>query len=152
MLSRFLLVEFQLKHILSKKTIRKRKDALRSLPNTIDDAYSGVIVRIEKLEEDSKDLAIRTLSWVFHARRPLSMGELCQAVAIEDNQADLDAEELLSLSDIIDCCGSLVVHDSSGIIRFAHYTVSSFLENKYVRRASTYAIRYGKGMPDLLVL
>jgi hypothetical protein len=41
-------------------------------------------------------------------------------------------EDLPSQGDIIDCCGSLVVHDSSGIVRFAHYTVSSFLENKYL--------------------
>jgi Ankyrin repeats (3 copies) len=137
MLFRFLLVEFQLKHVLSKKTMRKRKDALSSLPSTIDEAYSRVMARIEKLEEDSKDLAIWTLSWIFHARRPLSMGELCEAVAIEDNQVDLDVEDLPSPSDIIDCCGSLVVHDSSGIIRFAHYTVSSFLENKYVENLYT---------------
>jgi Ankyrin repeats (many copies)/Zinc finger, ZZ type len=125
-------VEFQLNHVLSKRTIRKRKDALGSLPSTIDDAYSGVIARIEKLEDDSKDLAIRTLSWIFHARRPLTMCELREAVAIEDNQVDLDVEDLPSPSDIIDCCGSLIIHDSSGIVRFAHYTVSSFLENKYI--------------------
>jgi Ankyrin repeats (many copies)/Zinc finger, ZZ type len=137
MLFRFLLVEFQLKHVLNKKTIRKRKDALGSLPSTIDEAYSGVIAGIEKLEADSKDLAVRTLSWIFHARRPLCMAELCEAVAIEDNQVDLDAEDLPSPSNIIDCCGSLVVHDSSGIVRFAHYTVSSFLENKYIEHLHT---------------
>jgi Ankyrin repeats (many copies)/Zinc finger, ZZ type len=31
----------------------------------------------------------------------------------------------------------LIVQDSSGIVRFAHYTVSSFLENKYVEHLRT---------------
>lgn len=85
--------------------------------------------RIEELGNEPKEVVMKTLSWVLHAKRPLHAAELCHAVAVEDMFVGLEEDDLPDLNDIIDYCGSLVVHDSTEVIRFAHYTVQHFLEN-----------------------
>lgn len=75
---------------------------------------------------------MRILSWVLRSLRPLKMDELREALVAEDAEADITLEELLedrlSSSDIIECCKSLVIHeDSSGLVRFTHFTAYQFI-------------------------
>lgn len=49
-----------------------------------------------------------------------------------EGDEDLDEDDLISEHDIVECCGSLIVHEKlSGIVRFAHYTIQSFLRGHY---------------------
>lgn len=87
---------------------------------------------IEKSEAESKELALKAVSWVWHAKRPLSMTELCQAVAVEWDFDDIEETDCPDPLDVIECCRGLLLHEqSSGIVRFAHHTIQPFLEANY---------------------
>lgn len=111
---------------------RSMKDALeRSVPNELFDVYETVMDTINQNSEDSH-LARKILSWIFHAKRALNIGELREAIAIRENDNGLDEEDMISAEDIIDVCGSLVLEDKeSGEVRFCHETVQEFLEARY---------------------
>ena len=126
---RFLLAEFQLKHVLAKKVPRSMKEALMSLPASLENAYKDIVIRITEKGKDAIQLAWRILSWVFYAFRPLSMDELREAIAVEPEDIELE-QNLMDPDDIVEICESLLVHDeSSETVRFAHYSVNEFLTN-----------------------
>lgn len=83
-------------------------------------------------EADSQN-AMRALTWLFYTPRPMAMEELRHALLINDVDEDLGithGTDLLA-DDIVECCPSLVIHEkSSGIVRFTHVTVQTFLESE----------------------
>jgi hypothetical protein len=126
--SRFLLADLQLNHILKETSQKKKKAALGRLPITLDEAYADVMTRIDRSGEQRRVLALKCLSWLLHARRPLRMAELQEVVAVEDDFTDLDEEDLSDASLIVECCCSLVAYEPrTGTVYFSHYTVFGFL-------------------------
>lgn len=79
---RFLLVEFQLNHVLSEIDPREMLVALHSVPSDLPEAYETVFVRIERRSKGAKALALRIVSWIYNAKRPLSIWELQEALAV----------------------------------------------------------------------
>lgn len=82
---------------------------------------------------------MRILSWIIHARRPLSVNELRHGLAVEyddDEDYDLNANELdtdylLQPESLVDVCADLVIIDStSQIIRLVHHTTQEYFSNK----------------------
>jgi hypothetical protein len=110
------------------------REALKSLPIDQLEAYQTIMSRIkEAAEEDPSLPAIHVLSWIFHAPRPLQMEELREALVVKDGAVDLDHAHLNALpaTDIVNWCESLVVYDeASGVVRFSHATVQTFLETE----------------------
>lgn len=100
-----------------------------NLPKTESEAYEQTIARIQRNGADTADTALHTLGWIFHARRPLKMGELREALLVGDGvPIDEISEDDCSASDIVFFCEGFVVHEqSSDIIRFTHTTVSEWL-------------------------
>jgi hypothetical protein len=93
-------------------------------------AYNDVMNRIENSKQGDKKLVIKVLSWLFYVARPLLMGELLEALVVEDGDRELHREYMLEPEDIIECCKSLVICEAStGLVRFTHYTLQEFLQN-----------------------
>jgi hypothetical protein len=130
-LSRFLLAEFQLNYLLGfLSQPRKLVGALKNLPTKIETAYGNVIERIETGKLADKDLALRTLSWIFHTADagPLKMEELCDLLVTDEDDSDIHSEWRPSPEDIIAVCQSLVICEKDGgVVRFTHFTVQEFL-------------------------
>ena len=125
---RFLLLKFQLDHVLSLREPRNRIKALDSVPRDMSSAYNDIMQRIENSKNGDKELAIKVLTWLFHALAPLHMQELLEALVIEEGDDYLHREDMLQPIDVIDCCKSLVIQDtSSGLVRFTHYTVQEYI-------------------------
>ncbi|KAJ7117123.1 hypothetical protein C8R44DRAFT_571521, partial [Mycena epipterygia] len=75
-------------------------------------------------------LAHLTLTWVANAKRPLSVGELQEALAIEPDATSLDPDNLLDISIILSVCAGLVIVDkTASIVRLTHYTTQDYLDN-----------------------
>jgi len=137
LIHRFLLAKLHLDSVLDGSTPNKRKKALASLPQTLNGAYEIEMTRIKR-NAKYYEVAKRALSWVYFAKRPLHMKELCDALAvhpIEDTQdadedgMDLDPGDLEKPEFILDSCGSLILWDrATDIIGFSHYTVSQFFK------------------------
>lgn len=112
---------------LSIKHVRKK---LESLPTTLTDTYDEAIGRIDSQEHDHKNIAMKTLAWVSYAFRPLSLGELQHALAIEPNRTELDEEDIMDGTSITALCAGLVVIDpGTNIVNLVHYTTKSYFES-----------------------
>ena len=103
-----------------------------SVPSELFDVYEIVMSGICRSHGDKQQIAQSVLSWIYHARRPLRMAELREAIAIRDDDVDLGEEDLTQVDDIVQACGSLVVHyPETGIVAFSHEMVQQFLEQRY---------------------
>jgi hypothetical protein len=73
MIRRFLLAQLHVE-LLSKKQDRKSvRRALQTLPKTLDDTYGEAMKRINYQDEEDAQLAMKVLSWISFALRPLSI-------------------------------------------------------------------------------
>jgi hypothetical protein len=138
---RFLLASFQLKYVLRETGQRNMRKALDTLPLSELDAYHQIITRIKEASRYTCATAFRTLSWIFHAARPLKMAELREALAVHESVADNEDifdlgptfEEDYVAADILESCQSLVVYEESGgVVRFTHPSVQDFLKTQFV--------------------
>lgn len=125
------MANLQLKHVLIKRGRERIENALKTLPTELSTAYKDVLDRIRSTDdEEAGGAAIRTLTWILHAARPLRMHELRVALDVEEGRLDLGDEPQFTPGDIIEMCQSLVVHEeSSGVVRFVHPTVQDFLKS-----------------------
>ncbi|KAF5690763.1 ankyrin protein [Fusarium globosum] len=128
----FLLAQLHFQSVSTKKTLKKIKDALNSLPcgpKVYDIAYKKAMERIAGQDQDSKELATQVLSWITCARGVLKTSELQHALAVGENDLELDKENIPQIEDIVSVCSGLVtVDDKSGIIRLVHYTTQDYLD------------------------
>jgi hypothetical protein len=131
--SRFLLGEAQLNYVLSFTNPRNMRHALdTSVPSELFDVYELVMSGIRRSHGDKQQIAQSVLSWIYHARRPLRMAELRDAIAIREEDVDLGEEDLTQVDDIVQACGSLVVHyPETGIVGYSHEMVQQFLKQRY---------------------
>jgi ankyrin repeat protein len=75
--------------VLSPRDPNKQRAAFKTVPKTLDLAYTEVMERIESSERSGdKALALKIFSWLYHAMRNLSMDELLEALAV-DNDDDM---------------------------------------------------------------
>jgi hypothetical protein len=110
------------------------------LPQELNAAYEGEMARLKRSGEVDFEIAKRALSWIYWAKRPLTMCELQEAIAVvpikdietyNEESRDLDPKSITDPELILDCCGSLILWDhGTDIVGFSHYTVSEFLAVK----------------------
>jgi GPI inositol-deacylase, winged helix domain len=106
------------------------ENSLKNLPANQIDAYNEVLTRIKATGSFTSDTSNQFLTWIFHAKRPLQMDELLEALYVKEWQADIDRDRKFDAVDIVRMCQSLVVHEkSSGVVRFIHPTVQEFLKS-----------------------
>jgi GPI inositol-deacylase, winged helix domain len=117
--------------VLNYREPRKRLKALETVPKDMGSAYDEVMERIESSRSGDKELAMKILSWIFHAKRPLLMNELLEALVVEDGDLDLKREWMLEPCDVIESCKSLIIHkESNGSVQFIHFTVQEFIKHR----------------------
>jgi hypothetical protein len=118
--------------LLDKKTKQKAKAALQALKKgggSLDQAYGEAIDRIEGQLVGDTLLAKQALSWITYAQRPLSVEELCHALAIGVGDKQLDPDAVCDIEDVLSVCAGLVtVNDESDAVRLVHYTTQDYLE------------------------
>ncbi|KAJ6546226.1 hypothetical protein DFH09DRAFT_1087863 [Mycena vulgaris] len=81
----FLLAKLQIDSLSTKSTVRAVRDALQNLTKDLEHTYEEALDRIEAQNEDDRNIAWQTISWVSNAKRPLYLSELREALAIEPN-------------------------------------------------------------------
>lgn len=103
-----------------------------SVPTELFDVYETVIASIRSCNDDSIELAQKILSWICHAKRPLKMPELREAIAIRKTDIDLAEDDLMEPGDIVELCGSLISYDrASQVVSLSHETIHEFLKGRY---------------------
>jgi hypothetical protein len=82
-----------------------------------------------KQEPGFQEIALKVLSWITCAKRPLTTLELQQALAIEEGDSGLDEDAVEKIDRLVSVCAGLITVDQEGgIIRLVHYTTQEYFE------------------------
>lgn len=120
----------------------------RNFPSAPEEAYLKILERIEASGEQSRKLAFRTISWLYHCKRLLTYLEMREAICDIPflTEAELERYGLRrypSILEITRCCKSSVVYDESlEVFRFVHETFKSFLTKALNASESSIAKRH----------
>lgn len=79
---RFLWLHPKIIHLQGQRTDKDIENALQSFPNELGLTYSKILDSIDKLPGPRRMRVQRALRWVTYAKRPLTLRELSEAVAI----------------------------------------------------------------------
>ena len=93
----------------------------------LDSVYAQTLQRIREQKGDRSRLGMEVLMWVSHSQRPLSIGELCLALAVETGSTDLDPENVCPQDTILASSLGLVAVDETSEVRLIHYTLQEYL-------------------------
>ena len=105
------------------------EEALEKMPDGLSDAFGQTLSRLNRQSDGRKRLGIKTLMWIFFARRPLLVTELSEALAIRPRDSSLNAKYRPSQKLMVDCCqGLVVVDEGSSVFRLVHYSVQEYLD------------------------
>ncbi|KAF8537641.1 ankyrin repeat-containing domain protein [Trichophaea hybrida] len=125
----FLLAELQFNSISQWTTVNKMKKALTELPVGLNESFEKTLARIKQQFSDQGELALEVLRWISHAKRPLSIDELRQALAIQPNETCFDEDDMPDQGTIVHVCMGLVIIDQqSSIIRLVHYSLQEYFQ------------------------
>ncbi|KAL3465699.1 ankyrin repeat-containing domain protein [Aspergillus heterothallicus] len=129
----FLIVRLHMNHILTLPTKGHIKDALKTLSHGVDglsDLYSAAMKRLNYRGQATQELARAILSWVVHAKRPLTVWELQDALAIRPDTRALDRSLIrkyfANIGHLQSVCEGLIEVNSRDIVRLAHYTTYEY--------------------------
>ncbi|UKZ97213.1 uncharacterized protein TrAFT101_011977 [Trichoderma asperellum] len=102
---------------------RMSLDTSKLLEETLED--------IKRQSKDRSNLAMKTLTWLAHAKRPMLVKELCQGLAISPGDCCPKKINLVQLKSILDSCLGLVVVDhASSVISLRHSSIKEFLRHQ----------------------
>ena len=106
---------------MGKFSVREVRTALEQLPQEMDETYDEAMERIERQDDNCKQLAKRVLSWIIYAVRPLSVKELQHALAVVPDSTNIDPDDIIDDEILTSVCAGLVVIDEErnviGLVR-----------------------------------
>lgn len=124
----------QIQTILNKPRAGEMEEALDQLPRDIEDAFGETLQRIQNQPDGQNTLGMNTLMWLAHAKRPLLVAELSEAIAIRPGSTSLNSKFRPSQKRMVGCClGLATVDEKSAVIRLMHHSVQEYL-HKYRSR------------------
>ena len=119
----------QIDYLCEVPTDSARRKALDTLPPTLDATYARILRRVQESNHDVQVMVQRSLRWIAHARRPLHVTELCEAISIDPGDTFINREGIPAVEEILRCCSSLVRKSADGYsLEFAHFTVEEYLQ------------------------
>ena len=99
----------------------------------LESVYTQTLERIQEQKGDRSRLGMEVLMWISHAKRPLSIGELCFALAVEVGTTNLNPENICPQDIVLRSCLGLVVIDSgASTVRLIHYTLQEYLRLPHI--------------------
>ena len=132
-MARFLLVSLSITAILDEATIRKRREKLHLMISGLglDGAYDATLDRIKGQGKGRSALGIAALMWISQSERPMQIGELCDALAVEIGSRDMDSDNIPSEKSLLTSCLGLVTVDESSTIRLVHFTLQEYFNSHF---------------------
>ena len=131
-MSRFLLVSLNIEAILQETTLYRRREKLDTMSNGLGlgHAYDATVERIKAQKGEGARLGMATLMWISHSERPLSVNEICNALAVEIGATEINTNNVPSIRTVLGCCQGLAAVDKgSSTIRLIHFTLKEYLSH-----------------------
>ena len=131
-MGRFLLISLSIAAIVDEATIRKRRERLDLMTSGLglDGAYDTTLDRIKSQSKGKSTLGMAALMWISHSKRPMHIGELRHALAVEIGSSDMDYENISSEKTLLASCLGLVTVDESSIVRLVHFTLQEYFNRR----------------------
>lgn len=130
----FLFADLLLKSLASAVSVTGLYETLDGMPRSLDEYYEAVWNRISSQEPHLEELAVHTISWMYHAERQLNVEELRHALAVRLDDEAFNADSLVALPAILDACHGLVVaEEHSQATRFMHSSIRDFFQKRLDR-------------------
>jgi hypothetical protein len=120
--------------------MRDIRHALNHLPEGLQETYENIL---GKVEPGCVDIVKQTLQWLVCDVLTLTLAELYECLAIEQDMDHIDEEaQLSSPMDIYDLCGSLIAVTAEGEVILAHLSVKDYLLSDAIKhgKASTFTL------------
>lgn len=116
---------------------KDRRDALKSLPPTLNGTYQRILERIDTKSEEIRRLVKRCLLFLSVTNPPMTIDELRVAVSIEDDTECLDDETVVDEAAILLHCSSLVRRceipgANTSYVEFSHFSVIEYLQGPFL--------------------
>ncbi|KAI9770983.1 MAG: hypothetical protein M1840_002687 [Geoglossum simile] len=123
----FLWATFQIQDICAQGCDEDIRKVIGDLPKDLLETYERALLRINRA--GTAKSAQKIFRWVAAAKRPLSLEELREAIAIQPCQPSLNSEALENnINRLVPYCGNLILLDEEDqVVQFAHHTVKRFL-------------------------
>jgi tetratricopeptide (TPR) repeat protein len=125
----FLWVALMLETLKRASNQNEVNEFLENLPVGLNAVYSQILLHFGKaLHPGERRLRNAILTWTATALRPLTIGEMNEALAVHPGLPTLDEGQLMfePKEDILRTCAPLL-HISGGQIKFVHFSVKEFL-------------------------
>ncbi|KAJ6157789.1 hypothetical protein N7470_005381 [Penicillium chermesinum] len=124
-------VQLSLDNLQSQRTAKAMKLALSNLPGSLRETY---VSTLERISPDDWVFVREALFWLSFASRPFWLGELNEAVVIDEECTELDQDMMLVPPQLLlHLCQGLISQDRLGQIRLAHASVKEFLTSEWIR-------------------
>ncbi|KAF7950301.1 hypothetical protein EAE96_007589 [Botrytis aclada] len=121
-------VACQMDYLCECSTDRDCREALRKLPPDLPKSYERILDRVNKSNKENQNLVRHTLLWVVYAKRPLTITQLLQALAVRPGDETFEKRNMTTLNKLLHWCSSLIRQKSqSEELELAHFTVKEYL-------------------------
>lgn len=118
LLCRFLLAALQIDSLKNCTTVNELRKTVNSLPSGLDAFYKRTLERIESQTPAEISLAKKAIVWLTYALQSLRIAELQHALAVSDEAARFDEDDVADEDVIVSVCLGLITIDKrSGIVR-----------------------------------
>ena len=127
--SRFRWVACQLDYLCELPNDKARIHALEKLPPNLFETYERILERTLARSEAVQKVVERTLRWTLGAVGRLTIPQLIEAIATDEDENCLNEYALIDEEDIFRYCSSLVRKAADeDCVELAHFTVEEFLK------------------------
>ena len=132
---------FQIEDICAQDSDEAIRRIIRSLPRDLPATYQRALERV--VRNRKADVARKMFRWVVAAKRPLSLMEIREAIAVEPCQPFSQQDKLVNdVEQLVPWCGNLLVLDEEGgLVQFAHHSVKDYLLSANVPEISSHQFR-----------
>ena len=120
----------------SKTTPAEVSLACERLPETLDDMYYGLLLRIDLQESENRQLAEKVICWVSYTLESLQLRQLQEALAFGSGISKFDSSSLVDQNVIVSVCAGLVEIDQCETVVLVHYTAYDFLNRLRLEKYS----------------
>ncbi|KAL8856314.1 MAG: hypothetical protein Q9178_007078 [Gyalolechia marmorata] len=138
----FLIADLHMTSLMSLTNVRNLREALRRLPDKLDQYYERACTRISRQESHLQEIAHHTITWLYLSQRQLRVDEFRHALAVRAGDKTFSADNLTELVDILETCqGLVIVEEHSQIMRLLHSTTREFVgrqHNQILKGGSVY--------------
>ena len=129
---------FQIQDICAQHSDDTIRRVIGSLPRDLPATYQRALERV--VSNHKAEVARKMFRWVAVAKRPLSLMELREAIAVEPCQPSSQQDKLVNdVYQLIPWCGNLLALDEEeGLVQFAHHSVKDYLLSGKVSQTSSH--------------